>query len=129
MDNATYRRIPRSWDYVAFIRRMRPHAYNTWIFHERSGEARKNTTEKVPHYAQKLPRYMANNFTTSLYANGISITYQTIERLTWIMIKLLQTLRYFSNSFGGKSAVRLKRALVREISNIKNFCLELCIIR
>ena len=65
-------------DYVAFIRRMRPQAYSTWIFRERSGEARKNTTVKVPHYARKLPRlprHMANNFTTSLYANGIPIMY------------------------------------------------------
>ena len=41
---------------------MRLHAYSKWIFRERSGEARKNTTEKVPHYAQKQPRHMANNF-------------------------------------------------------------------
>ena len=87
-------------DYVAFIRRMRPQAYSTWIFHERSGEARKNTTVKVPHYARKLPRlprHMANNFTTSLYANGIPIMY---------VASFARDRQYFSNTGSPHSFIK-----------------------
>ena len=76
---------------------MQPQAYSTLIFRERSGEARKNTTEKVPHYAQKLPRHMANNFTASLYANGISIM-----SVAWFA----RDRQYFSNTRSPHSFIK-----------------------
>ena len=91
--------MPRSWDYVAFIRRMRPHAYIArGIFARNQVRPEKNTTEKVPHYAQKLPRHMANNFTASLYTNGMSIL-----SVAWFA----RDRQYFSNTWSPHSFIKL----------------------